>query len=110
MKKIIMFHGRECPHCRVMHPIVDRLIAEGCRIEKLEVWHDENNAKKMRDFSDIIRAASGGDLPVSDRWTQYEVPFKIAKADEKASIYIEFFTLRKDQGNAVISDVALYKE
>jgi thiol-disulfide isomerase/thioredoxin len=64
MKKIIMFHGRECPHCRVMHPIVDRLIAEGCRIEKLEVWHDENNAKKMRDFSDIIRAASGGDLPV----------------------------------------------
>ena len=56
------------------------------------------------------KAFSGGDLPVSDRWTKYEVPFKIAKADEKASIYIEFFTLRKDQGNAVISDVALYKE
>lgn len=56
------------------------------------------------------KAFSGGDLPVSDRWTKYEVPFKIAKADEKASIYIEFFTLRKDQGNAVISDVALYKQ
>ncbi len=56
------------------------------------------------------KAFSGGDLPVSDRWTKYEVPFKIAKADEKASIYIEFFTLRKDQGNAVISDIALYKQ
>ena len=64
MKKIIMFHGRECPHCRVMHPIVDRLIAEGCNIKKLEVWHDENNTKKMREFSNIITKASGGDLPV----------------------------------------------
>ncbi len=53
---------------------------------------------------------SGGDLPASDRWTKYEAPFKIDKADGKASIYIEFFTLRKDQGTAVISDVALYKE
>jgi len=64
MKKIIMFHGQECPHCRVMHPLVDRLIAAGYNIEKLEVWHDENNAEKMREFSDIITKASGGDLPV----------------------------------------------
>ena len=56
------------------------------------------------------KAFSGGDLPASDRWTRYEAPFKIDKADAKASIYIEFFTLRKDQGNAVISDIALYKE
>jgi thiol-disulfide isomerase/thioredoxin len=64
MKKIIMFHGQECPHCRVMHPIVDQLISEGFNIEKLEVWHNENNANKMRGFSEIITEASGGDLAV----------------------------------------------
>jgi thiol-disulfide isomerase/thioredoxin len=64
MKKIIMFHGQECPHCRVMHPIVDKLIAEGCNIIKLEVWHDENNANTMRSYAKIIAEASGGDLSV----------------------------------------------
>jgi len=64
MKKIIMFHGQECPHCRVMHPIVDQLIAEGYDIVKLEVWHNEDNASKMRSYAKIIAAASGGDLSV----------------------------------------------
>mgnify|MGYP001563565719 CR=1 FL=1 len=64
MKKIIMFHGRECPHCRAMHPIVDRLIEEGCDIEKKEVWHDENNADEMRKHSSIIRGMCDGDLGV----------------------------------------------
>jgi len=59
-----MFYGQECPHCRVMHPIVDRIIEEGCDIEKREVWHDENNANKMREFSEIITNACGGDLAV----------------------------------------------
>ena len=59
-----MFHGLECPHCRVMHPIVDKLIAEGCNIIKLEVWHNEDNANKMRGYAKIITKASGGDLPV----------------------------------------------
>lgn len=64
MKKIIMFHGRECPHCRVMHPIVDKLIEEGMDIEKLEVWHDDNNADEMRKFSEVIMKACGTDLGV----------------------------------------------
>ena len=59
-----MFYGQECPHCHVMQPIVDKLIKEGCDIERLEVWHDEKNANKMRKFSDIIFEASGGDLSV----------------------------------------------
>lgn len=59
-----MFHGQECPHCRVMQPIVDRLISEEYNIEKLEVWHNENNANKMRSFAEIITAACGGDLAV----------------------------------------------
>jgi len=64
MRKIIMFHGRECPHCQRMHPIVDKLIKEGFKIEKLEVWHDENNAHKMREHAEIITQACGGDLGV----------------------------------------------
>ncbi len=72
MKKIIMFHGRECPHCRAMHPIVDKIIAEGGDIEKLEVWHDDDNAKKMRTFSKIITSACGGDLAVPSFLDQTE--------------------------------------
>ena len=59
-----MFHGQECPHCRVMHPIVDKLISEGYDIIKFEVWHNENNANKMRGYAKIITEASGGDLAV----------------------------------------------
>ncbi len=64
MKKIIMFHGRECPHCAAMHPIVDRLIKEGFVFEKLEVWHNKENAQEMRNNSKIIREMCGGDLSV----------------------------------------------
>ncbi len=59
-----MFHGRECPHCHAMHPIVNKLIGEGASIEKLEIWHDEGNADEMRKFSEIITKACGGDLGV----------------------------------------------
>lgn len=59
-----MFYGQECPHCRVMQPIVDKLIEEGNDIEKLEVWHNDGNAAKMREFSEIITEAGGGDLAV----------------------------------------------
>lgn len=59
-----MFHGRDCPHCRAMDPIVDRLIDDGMNIEKLEVWHNEDNAKEMRKFSGIIRKVCDGDLGV----------------------------------------------
>lgn len=59
-----MFHGAECPHCQAMTSIVDKLIEEGMNIEKLEVWHDDNNAKKMKGFSVIITKACEGDLGV----------------------------------------------
>lgn len=64
MKKIIMFHGKECHHCHTMGHIADKLIEEGINIEKLEVWHNENNAETMRKFSAIITEACGGDLGV----------------------------------------------
>jgi thiol-disulfide isomerase/thioredoxin len=62
-KKIIMFHGRECPHCHVMMPIVDALSKrEGVEFEKLEVWHEPKNAEKMRELKDIIIPACGDGL------------------------------------------------
>lgn len=63
MKKHLMFHGRECPHCKVMMPLVDRLEKEtGMEIEKLEVWHNEKNADLMRSYRDIIAPKCGGQL------------------------------------------------
>lgn len=63
MKKYLMFHGRECPHCKVMMPLVDRLEKEtGMEIERLEVWHNEKNADLMRSYRDIIAPKCGGQL------------------------------------------------
>ncbi|MFC2169393.1 thioredoxin family protein [Acidobacteriota bacterium] len=63
MTKRIMFHGQECPHCKVMMPLVDRLEKEtGISIERLEVWHNEKNADLMRSYKDVITAKCGGQL------------------------------------------------
>ncbi len=65
MTKIIMFHGKECPHCHIMMPLADRLIKEaGVEIEKLEVWHSKENADKMRKHEDLIKKSCGGELGV----------------------------------------------
>jgi thiol-disulfide isomerase/thioredoxin len=63
MKKLIMFHGRECPHCKNMMPLVDRLEKEaGLEIERLEIWHDEKNADLMRSYRSILAPHCGGQL------------------------------------------------
>ena len=60
---LIMFWGRECPHCHIMMKFVERLEKEeNVRFEKLEVWHNQENAKKMRSLSKVIKPACGGDL------------------------------------------------
>ena len=42
---LIMFHGRECPHCRAMDPYVDRLEKElKVKVKRLEVWYNAKNA------------------------------------------------------------------
>lgn len=65
MSKLIMFHGAECPHCRAMHPLVDRLEKEtGIAFERLEVWHSEKNADTMRSYRPVIAAKCGGQLRV----------------------------------------------
>jgi len=63
MSKLIMFHGKECPHCQVMMPLVDRLEnEEGIKIDLKEVWHNDKNADLMRSFRDIIEPKCGGQL------------------------------------------------
>ncbi len=45
---LIDFYGKECPHCMKMKPLVEQLKKEtGVKVEEIEVWHDEDNAKKM---------------------------------------------------------------
>jgi len=65
MSGLIMFHGRECPHCRKMMPIVEELEkATGIVFDKKEVWHNEENANLMRSLRETIAAKCGGQLKV----------------------------------------------
>jgi len=55
---LIDFYGKECPHCLKMMPLVDRLEKEmGVKVEKSEVWHNAENAKKMEGYD---QGACGG--------------------------------------------------
>jgi hypothetical protein len=64
-KRLIWFHGKECPHCRKLAPVVDQFEAEsGIKLERLEVWHNEENARLMRSLADTIAPVCGGDLGV----------------------------------------------
>lgn len=63
MAKLIMFHGRECPHCVRMMPLVEKLEKDtGIKLEKLEIWHNEKNADLMRSYREIIAPKCGGQL------------------------------------------------
>ena len=68
MKKtadIIMYYGAECPHCHAMMPLVAKLEKEAkIKIEKKEVWHNEENADEMRSHEDIISHSCGGEMGV----------------------------------------------
>jgi thiol-disulfide isomerase/thioredoxin len=65
MAKLMMFHGRECPHCKKMMPLVEKLEKElNITFEKHEVWHDEKNADLMRSFRPVFTAKCGGQLKV----------------------------------------------
>ena len=50
---LIMFTGTECDHCHEMNPVVEKLEKEeGIKIEKLEIWHNEENMKKFVELED----------------------------------------------------------
>lgn len=64
--RLLLFTGRECPHCLRMAPIVAEVERESGRpILEVEVWHDEEHAKLMEEsYGDALRAACGGLLGV----------------------------------------------
>ena len=65
MATLLMFHGQECPHCKKMMPLVEKLEQEtGVRFDKREVWHDETNADLMRSYRAALSAKCGGQLRV----------------------------------------------
>ena len=48
---LLEFYGEECPHCIKMKPLVERLEKEeNAKILKYEVWHNEENVKKMEEY------------------------------------------------------------
>ncbi len=61
-----MFYGKECPHCHIMMPFIDKLAKQvkDIKFEKLEVWHDEKNAAKMNEFEAILHQACEGEIGV----------------------------------------------
>lgn len=50
---LLEFYGETCPHCKSMEPIVEKLEKElDAKIEKYEVWNNEENAEKMKEYDD----------------------------------------------------------
>jgi len=65
MAQLVMFYGRECPHCKKMLPLVDQLEKEtAVRFARYEVWHDEKNADLMRGYREAIAPKCGQQLRV----------------------------------------------
>ncbi|MBI4134806.1 MAG: hypothetical protein HY471_01710 [Candidatus Sungbacteria bacterium] len=48
---LIEFYGDECLHCARMAPLVEKLKEEGIEITQYEVWNNEENARKMTEYS-----------------------------------------------------------
>ncbi len=57
MGRLIEFYGTECVHCKEMEPLIKKLQDEGISIERLEVWHNSENAKL---FQKAERGRCGG--------------------------------------------------
>lgn len=81
MSNLLEFYGLECPHCHRMDPLVSRLEKElNVKLEKIEVWHNEKNSKKMDGYD---KGYCGG-VPFfyntrSNQWLCGEVNYETLK-------------------------------
>ncbi len=49
--RLIEFYGTECVHCMEMVPLIERIQKElGVKITRLEVWHNSENAKLLKEY------------------------------------------------------------
>lgn len=83
---VIEFYGETCPHCMSMKPVVADIEAEtGETIEKLEVWNNEENLKKMESYGDLIGEACGG-LPGVPAFVNVDTNQALCGAHDKVDI------------------------
>jgi len=48
MSHLLEFYGNECPHCVRMHALIEKLEKEeGVKVDKFEVWDNEENEKRL---------------------------------------------------------------
>lgn len=84
--KVIEFYGETCPHCMSMKPVVAEIEKDtGAKIEKLEVWNSEENARKMESYNDIISEACGG-FPGVPSFVNVETNQALCGAHDKEDI------------------------
>ena len=62
---ITMFYGDTCPHCHTIVSAVDRLEKEdGVTLERLEVWNNSENKKRMDALKYLYDTECSGDMIV----------------------------------------------
>lgn len=48
---LLEFYGETCPHCIAMKPLIEKMEKElDVKVESYEVWNNEENAKKMKEY------------------------------------------------------------
>ena len=62
---MIEFYGGECSDCTLIAPSVNRLEKEdGVEMEKLEVWSNEENKKRMESLRELYDMECEGNFSV----------------------------------------------
>ena len=64
-KNVVMFYGETCPYCQAIIPVVERLEREdGIAVERLEVWHNPENEKRMEALRYLYDEVCEGNMVV----------------------------------------------
>ncbi len=79
---LLEFFGAECPHCHRMDPLLERLEKEeGLKVEKYETWHNEENAKKMKEYdTDLCGGVPFFFNTTSQKWICGETKYEALKS------------------------------
>ena len=57
-----LFYGDGCPHCKALEGFLDDYLKDydNVRLNKFEVWHNEENLTKLRGVMEVMNSKSGG--------------------------------------------------
>ena len=63
-QKIYIFYGDGCPHCKAEIKYLNKLLSEekysNIELEKYEVWHNNDNVKKVDDIAELLDVPASG--------------------------------------------------